>query len=100
MMLHWLLSIPVTRSLLQDRSWLVINPYVRVAATLTLIFVYVHMIGYSKAVLFDSIFGQSIKIFLLLPAIVAAPVLLFLNFYPSAVLRKLYAQSIEVDEGD
>lgn len=98
MMLHSLLSIPVTRNLFKNRELDVINPYVHVAATLTLIFVYVHMIGYYEGpFLFDSIFGQSIKIFLLLPAIIAAPVLLFLNFYPSAVLRRLYAQSIEVD---
>jgi hypothetical protein len=98
MMLHSLLSIPVTRNLFKNRELDVINPYVRVAATLTLIFVYVHMIGYYEGpFLFDSILGQSIKIFLLLPAIIAAPVLLFLNFYPSAVLRRLYAQSIEVD---
>jgi hypothetical protein len=98
MMLHSLLSIPVTRNLFKDGRLDMINPYVHVAATLTLIFVYVHMIGYYEGpFLFDSILGQNIKIFLLLPAVIAAPVLLFLNFYPSAVLRKLYAQSIEVD---
>lgn len=37
---------------------------------------------YEGPFLYDSILGQSIKPFLLLPAIIATPVLLIFNFYP------------------
>jgi len=98
MMLHSLLSITVTRNLFRKRELDTINPYVHVASTLTIIFVYVHVSNYYKApFLYGSTFGQSIKLFLLLPAIIATPVLLIFNFYPRAVLRKLYGQSIDVE---
>jgi hypothetical protein len=52
---------------------------------------------YEGPFLYDSILGQSIKPFLLLPAIIATPVLLIFNFYPRAVLRKVYAKSIDLE---
>ncbi|MDT4967428.1 MAG: hypothetical protein QOJ64_2165 [Acidobacteriota bacterium] len=98
MMLHSLLNTTVTRNLFRKRELDAINPYVHVASTLTVIFVYVHTIGYYEGpFLYGSILGQSIKLFLLLPAIIATPVLLIFNFYPRAVLRKLYDQSIDVE---
>lgn len=98
MMLHSLLPIIVTRNLFRKRELDAINPYVHVASTLTVIFVYIHVIGYYEGpFLYGSILGQSIKLFLLLPALIATPVLLIFNFYPRAVLRKLYSQSIDVE---
>lgn len=98
MMLHSLLPIIVTRNLFRKRELDAINPYVHVASTLTVIFVYIHVIGYYEGpFLYGSILGQSIKLFLLLPALIATPVLLIFNFYPRAVLRKLYGQSVDVE---
>lgn len=98
MMLHSLLPIEVKHNLFKKRELNAINPYVNVASTLTIIFVYVHVRGYYEGpFLYDSILGQSIKPFLLIPAIIATPVLLIFNFYPRAVLRKLYDKSIVLE---
>jgi hypothetical protein len=98
MMLHSLLQATVTRNLFKRRELDAINSYVHVASTLTVIFAYIHVMGYFKGpFLYNSILGQSIKPFLLIPAIIATPVLLIFNFYPRAVLRKVYSQSIDVE---
>lgn len=98
MMLHSLLPIDVRRNLFRKRELNAINPYVNVASTLTIIFVYIHVRGYFEGpFLYNSILGHSIKPFLLIPAIIATPVLLIFNFYPRAVLRKLYDKSIDVE---
>lgn len=100
MMLHSLLTIPVTRNLFKKRELDAINPYIHVASTLTVIFLYVHLMGYYNGpFLFGSPVGQSMKLFIVLLPLVATPVLLIFNFYPRAVLRKLYSQSIEVEIG-
>lgn len=98
MMLHSLLAIPVKRNLFRKRELDGINPYVHVASTLTIIFLYVHMVGYYNGpFLYGSILGRSIKIFLLLLPLIATPVLLIFNFYPRIVLTKIYDQSIDVE---
>jgi hypothetical protein len=98
MMLHSLLAAPVTRNLFKERELDEINAYVHIASTLTVIFVYVHVIGYYRGpFLYSSFLGQSIKPLLILPALIATPVLLIFTFYPRAVLRKLYSQSIDCE---
>ena len=97
MMLHSLLSATVSRNLFEKRELDDINTYVNIASTLTIIFVYVHVMNYYEGPFaYKSMFGQSIKPLLALPAIIATPVLLIFNFYPRAVLRKLYSESIDV----
>jgi hypothetical protein len=98
MMLHSLLDAKITRNLFKKRELDSINTYVHVASTLTVIFAYIHTIGYFQGpFLYGSMFGQSIKPFLLIPIIIATPVLLIFNFYPRAVLRKVYSKSIDVE---
>jgi hypothetical protein len=98
MMLHSLLTATVTRNLFKERELDEINSYVNVVSTLTVIFVYVHVIGYYQGpFLYKSMLGESIRPFLLSPALIATPVLLIFNFYPRVVLRKLYSQSIDVE---
>jgi hypothetical protein len=98
MMLHALLKAKVTRNLFAKRELDDINTYVNVASTVTIIFVYVHVMSYYAGPFkFDSMFGQSIKPFLILPAVIATPVLLIFNFYSREVLRKLYRESIDVE---
>ncbi|HEV7737119.1 MAG TPA: hypothetical protein VGO47_07085 [Chlamydiales bacterium] len=101
MMLHSLTATTVTRNLFKERELDGINTYVNAASTLTIIFVYVHASSYYAApFLYGSILGTSIKPFLILMPIIATPVLLIFNFYPRAVLRKLYSKSIEVGIGE
>jgi hypothetical protein len=98
MMLHSLLKTTATKNLFRNRELDEINAFVHIASTLTVIFVYIHVIGcYEGEFLFDRVLGRGIKPFLLLPAIIALPVLLIFNFYPRAVLRKLYGESIEIE---
>jgi hypothetical protein len=98
MMLHSLLAAPITRNLFKKRELDAINTYVHVASTLTIIFAFIHTAGYFGGPFkYGSVLGQSIKPFLLIPAIIATPVLLIFNFYPRAVLRKVYGQSIDVE---
>jgi hypothetical protein len=58
MMLQSLLKAPVTRNLFRKRELDAINSYVNVASTLTLIFGYIHVVGYYDGPFrFDSILG-------------------------------------------
>lgn len=98
MMLHSLLATQVTRNLFKERELDEINSYVHVASTLTVICVYIHVMGYlGGPFLYTSVLGQSIRSLLVLPAIIATPVLLVFTFYPRTVLRKLYSQSIDCE---
>ncbi|MFN0139228.1 MAG: hypothetical protein ACKVQW_03965 [Pyrinomonadaceae bacterium] len=98
MMLHSLLDVKVTRNLFKERELDSINWYVNVASTLTMIFVYVHiMFYYAGPFTYGSELGKNVKILIILPAIMATPVLLIFNFYPREVLRKLYSKSIDVE---
>lgn len=98
-MLHSLRAIPVKRNLFRKRELDAINPYIHVASTLTIIFLYLHMIGYYEGpFLFGSIVGRSIRIFLLFLPLICTPVLLIINFYPRVVLTKIYDQSIDVEK--
>jgi hypothetical protein len=98
MMIHSLLDAKIMRNLFKDRELDNINWYVNVASTLTIIFVYVHVTCYyAGPFAYDSMFKQSVRIFLILPAIMATPVLLIFNFYPREVLRRLYSKSIDVE---
>lgn len=98
MMLHALLTVPVNRNLFKGRELDLIDSFVHVASTLTVVFVYLHVAGYySGPFKFGSILGLGIKPFLILPAIIATPVLLVFTFYPRSVLRRVYNDSIDLE---
>ena len=98
MMMNSLSEVSVTRNLFKNRELDSLNWYVNVASTLTMIFVYVHVLSYYKGPFaYDTPLQQSARIFLILPAVMATPVLLIFNFYPREVLRKLYGKSIDVE---
>lgn len=98
MMMHSLLNVPVTRNLFRYRELDVINSAVNVASTLTIIFVYLHVRSfYHGPFLYDTFLGKSAKVLLLLPAVLATPVLLMFNLFPRTVLRKIYDASIDVE---
>jgi hypothetical protein len=97
MMLHSLTTIKVERNLFEHRELDGINTYVNIVSTLTIIFVYVHVRAYLNGPFeYHSAVGESIKLFLVLPAIIATPVLLIFNFYPRLVLRRIYGESINI----
>jgi len=97
-MLHSLQTIPIKRNLFRKRELDAVNPPIHVASTLTVIFLYVHLISYYDGpFLFGSMVGPSMKIFLLFLPLISTPVLLILNFYPRIVLTKIYDQSIDVE---
>lgn len=97
MMLHALREIRITRNLFKERELDSINSYVNVASSLTVVFVYAHVLGYYTGPFrFDSFLGDSVRPLLLLPAVIATPVLLIFNFYPRSVLRRVYDRSIGV----
>ena len=74
-----------------------ISSYVNILSTLTLIFVYVHIKSFYNAPFeYNTILGSLTKHFLLIPGIIATPVLVIFNFYPRNVLRVLYSKSIEI----
>jgi hypothetical protein len=98
MMLHSLLTVNVSRNLFRERELDIINTSVHIASTLTIIFVYLHVRSYYSAPFqYDSFLGSSAQVFLLLPAVLATPVLLIFNFFPREVLRKVYDKSIDVE---
>ena len=98
MMLHSLLAVNVNRNLFKERELNVINTAVHLASTLTIIFVYLHVRSYYDGpFLYESFIGKSAQVFLLLPAVLATPVLLIFNFFPREVLRKIYDKSIDVE---
>lgn len=101
MMLYSLLNVEVKRNLFKHRELDIINTAVNVAATLTAIFVYLQVRSYYYGPFaYDTFLGHSARIFLLLPGVLATPVLLMFNFFPRAVLRKIYSKSIEVEIQD
>jgi hypothetical protein len=98
MMLHSLLDIKVKRNLFIERELDIINTAVHIASTLTVIFIYIHVRSYyGGPFLYDSFIARSAQVFLLLPAVLATPVLLMFSFFPREVLRKIYDKSIDVE---
>jgi hypothetical protein len=98
MMVYLLLKIEVKRNLFRKRELDIINTAVHVATTLTVVFVYLHIRSYYYGPFeYDGFLGESAKVFLLLPAVIATPILVIFNFFPRVVLRKLYDKSIDVE---
>jgi len=98
MMIHSLSDIKIRRNLFEKRELDKINWYITIASTLTIIFVYIHVLFYYNGPFaYDTKFGKSVQIFLIFPAIIATPVLLIFNFYPREVFRKLYSKSIDIE---
>ena len=100
-MLHSVLDISVARGLLNERERDLDEAYVYVhmLSALTIIFLCVHIIGYSSGpFLYKGVPGAIASTFLTLPPLIAMAVLLALNFYARGVLQELHGQSIDVEE--
>ncbi|MHB8270296.1 hypothetical protein [Bradyrhizobium sp.] len=99
-MLNSVEEIQLTTNIFKDDALGHIISYVNILSTLTIIFVYVHVTSYYHGPFqLDPVYGSSLRVALMLPAIIAAPVLVIFNFYPRAVLRRLYSRSINDQVG-
>ncbi|WP_269586168.1 hypothetical protein [Roseibium sp. Sym1] len=95
-MLHAIEKIPVEEDIFKEDKLGIIATYVNSISTITAIFVFaVVMSQYYGPFKYDSPLGENIRLALLLPAIIAIPVVALFNFYPRTVLKTLYARSID-----
>jgi hypothetical protein len=98
-MLRAIDRLKVRKDLFQGDRLAGITTYVNSASTLTLIMVFVGVRSYYYAPFeYDSLFGNSVRVFMLLPAVVAIPVLALFNYFPRSVVRRLYEQSINLSQ--
>jgi hypothetical protein len=95
-MLHAILDVRITKNIFKEDDLSHIMNYVNILSTLTIIFVYVHVKSYFEGPFeYSTVLGSAPKTALLLPAVIAAPVLVIFNFYPRTALKKLYSRSIK-----
>lgn len=94
-MLNSIEEIKLSKNIFKDDTLGQIVSYVNILSTLTIVFVYVHVTSYFQGPFeLNPTYGSALRVALMLPAVIAAPVLIIFNFYPRAVLRRLYSRSI------
>lgn len=99
-MLYSLLDVKLRRNLFAKRELDLLNTSIHIASTLTIVWLYLHIRSYYTGPFqYTSMIGHSAQVFLLLPAVLATPVILIFNFFPRIVLRKIYAASIDIELG-
>jgi hypothetical protein len=87
-MLHSVTNIEIGSDIFRRDVLSSVISYVNVLSTLTVVFVYVHVKSYYNGPFqYPYGFGHTLQFLLLLPAIVATPVIVVFNFYPRSVLR-------------
>lgn len=70
--------------------------FVNVVSTMVVIGTYAHVTGFYQGQFeFVQPIGSSARVLLLLPLLIATPVIVVFNFYPRVVLRRLYDRSNE-----
>ncbi|MBS1984289.1 MAG: hypothetical protein JST16_08955 [Bdellovibrionales bacterium] len=95
-MLDAVRDIEITRDIFKLDALGSVVSYVNVLSTMTTLFVYVHVKSYyGGPFLYPFGFKEPLQLLLLLPVVVATPVIVVFNFYPRSVLRKLYSRSIK-----
>lgn len=94
-MLRSIDGLRVSKDLFQSDKLAGISTYVNAVSTLTVILVFVGVRTYYYAPFeYDTIVGSSVRAFMLLPAIIAIPVLVLFNYFPRNVVKRLYEHSI------
>ncbi len=94
-MLNAISEVRLRKPILSDSKLNGVLTYVNILSTLTVIFVYVIVRSYYDGpFLFSSILSSQLRIVLVIPAMMAVPVLVLFNFYPRSVMRYLYTRSI------
>jgi uncharacterized membrane protein len=95
-MLRALESVRFTRDIFHRDELGGIATYVNSISTLAAIMIYVGVSSsYYAPFEYGSVVGSAVKAIMLLPAVIALPVLALFNYYPRVVVRKLYQKSIE-----
>jgi MFS family permease len=88
-------AIKVRRDLFSTDALSGILVYVNSISTMTSVFTFAVVKScYDGPFQYESIFGYSAKMLMLLPAVIALPVLALFNYYPRGVVRRVYEQSI------
>lgn len=94
-MLYAIENVPVEEDIFKEDKLGMISTYVNTISTITSIFVFVVVMShYYGPFQYSSILGENVRLALLLPAVMAIPVVALFNFYPRTVLKTLYSQSI------
>jgi hypothetical protein len=95
-MLKAIESVKVRRDIFSHDKLAGISVYVNCISTLTVIFVFIAVRSlYYAPVKYTPLLGSSVKSFMLIPAIMAIPIVAMFNYYPRSVVRRLYEQSID-----
>lgn len=95
-MLKAIESIKVKKDIFTQDKLSGIAIYVNCISTLTVVFVFVAVRALYYAPLeYETLLGNSARSFMLIPAIMAVPIVVMFNYYPRSVIRKLYGQSID-----
>ena len=95
-MLYSIERIDIKEDIFTDDRLSLINTYVNSISTFTLIFVFSHVYSfYHGPFVYSSFLGETVRILLLLLAVMATPVLVLFNFYPRTVIKSLYMKSIK-----
>lgn len=94
-MLHSIESIEAKEDIFKEDKLGMISTYVNTISTITAVFVFVIVMShYYGPFEYSSVAGDNVRLVLLLPAVIAIPVLALFNFYPRTVLKNLYSKSI------
>jgi hypothetical protein len=96
-MLRAIRSIHVNKDLFLEDKLYPVPIYVNAISTMAAIMVYVVVSSYYHAPFaYTSIAGTSVKMIMVLPAVISLPVLAVFNYYPRVVVRRLYERSISL----
>jgi len=94
-MLEAIRNINVKEDIFSDDKFRGVTTYVNIITTICTIALWLHIQAYYYGDFkYHELVGESLKIFMLAPAIIALPVLVIFNFYPKTVLKDLYTKSI------
>jgi len=97
-MLNAISEVDIQKPILSDNKLNEILTYINILSTLTVAFVYVITKSFHTGPLvLGTGFTVDSKILLILPALIAIPVLVLFNFYPRAVMRRLLTRSIDLE---
>lgn len=94
-MLEAIRDIKLKKDIFSEDKLAGISTYVNTLTTICAATIWLHVQAYYYGNFeYNELIGESLKVFMLAPAIIALPVLVIFNFYPRVVLKGLYTKSI------
>jgi len=95
-MLHAIHDLELSVDVFTNDKLGLIPRYINSLSTLTLVFVFAHVYSfYNAPFILGTELGDAVRIALLLPAVLALPVIAIFNFYPRSVIKQFYERSID-----